>query len=281
MGQKPTEKPPGTVYVAHISDTHIGPDPTYARHGYRSWPCARELVRRLNELPRRPDLIVHTGDVVKNPSPEAYRLAAETFAPLEMPVYYVVGNHDQAADMRRYLRFGPHEPLSSDPDLLTYAFEIGGYRFLILDARAPDELDPQGLLSREQLDIVRREVAAGGPPLAVFVHFPIWPLNSPWFDANMRIINGRELHEALLPARERLRGVFHGHIHMPLQTVRDGILYSSTASTFANFAAWPDDPEPRFVDDPPGFCFIHLLPEQTLIHHHTFPRPEGKVDRDE
>jgi hypothetical protein len=93
-------------------------------------------------------------------------------------------------------------------------------------------------------------------------------------DHNMLIQNGRQLHQTLLPARNRLRGVFHGHVHQAMQTIRDGILYVSVASVFAQFAAWPNDLVPHY--DPqhdPGYNFVHLLAGQTIIHQHTFPRP--------
>jgi 3',5'-cyclic-AMP phosphodiesterase len=88
------------------------------------------------------------------------------------------------------------------------------------------------------------------------------------------ILNGSELHTALLPARDRLRGVFHGHVHQNMQTVRDGILYVSVASVFSQFSAWPSEVVTGY--DPehlPGYGFVHLLPEQTIVHQHTFPRP--------
>jgi hypothetical protein len=87
-------------------------------------------------------------------------------------------------------------------------------------------------------------------------------------------LNGEAFHQALLPARDRLRGVFFGHVHQPMQMMRDGIVYVSTASTFSQFAAWPEALEPGLDPDYlPGYNFIHLLPQQTIVHHHTFARP--------
>ncbi len=86
-----------------------------------------------------------------------------------MPIYYVNGNHDAAQDIKRYLPMGPRQELTADPDLLSYAFELKGYRFLVLDARGPREIDPQGFLSAEQMEIVHHEAHSGGPPL-VIVH---------------------------------------------------------------------------------------------------------------
>ncbi len=265
------------LYFAHISDTHIGPTADYSRHGHYSLPCAQRSVEVINTLPTRPDFVIHTGDVVTDPHPDSYQLAAETFARLEVPIYYVNGNHDRAADIRQYLMMGPKDDAGSDPTRLSYTFDIKGFRFLVLDARGPDEIDPEGLLPDSQLQLLAEEAKAEGPPLTVFTHYPTLPLDSPWMDGNMLIQNGESLHQALLPARNRLRGVFHGHVHQSMQTVRDGILYVSVASVFSQFAAWPGDRETRYdPDHDPGYNFVHLLAEQTIIHQHTFPRPKPK-----
>lgn len=266
------------VYFVHITDTHIGPDRDYQRHDHEPYPCAQRLVEIINNLPVRPDFVVHTGDIVYDPDPDAYRLAAQLFSQLQAPIYYVVGNHDRARNIHHFLPMGPKEDLAADRDTLSYAFTVKGYRFLVLDARGDDEIDPHGFLGEAQLDIVRREATADGPPLTVFTHYPVLPLNSIWMDAHMLTIDGHKLHEALLPARDRLCGVFYGHVHQPMQTQRDGILYVSGASVFAQFLAWPDDIDIQF-DPPalPGYGFVHLIPGQTIIHQHTFPRPAARA----
>jgi Icc protein len=232
------------------------------------------MVEIIKSLPQRPDFVIHTGDVVTEPRAAAYRLAAETLSPINAPVYYVVGNHDTAADIRHFLAMGPKEDVDDDRGRLSYTFDVKGYRFLVLDARGPDEIDPHGLLPDSQLEIVAREAVPEGPPLTVFVHYPVLAMNSIWMDNNMPILNGESLHQALRPAGNRLRGVFYDHVHQHMQSVRDGISYTSTASVFSQFAAWPDDVDVRFdPDEPPGYSFAHLLPDQTIIHHHSFPRP--------
>jgi Icc protein len=263
-----------TLYFVHISDTHIGPTADYERHGHYPLPCARRVVEIINDMPQRPEFVVHTGDVVAEPDPASYRLAAETFSRLTMPIYYVVGNHDTAADIRRYLPMGPMSAAGDDPERLSFVVERNGFRFLFLDARGTDEIDPHGYLSDSQLELVAREAGPDGPPLVLFVHYPALPLNSIWMDSNMLITNGQDLHRALSPAARRIRGVFYGHVHQNMQTVRDGINYVSVSSVFAQFNAWPEDAITRFDHEhQPGYNFVHLLPDQTIIHQHTFPRP--------
>jgi hypothetical protein len=82
------------------------------------------------------------------------------------------------------------------------------------------------------------------------------------------------MHELLKNARKRLRGVFFGHVHQHMQTMKDGILYISVASTFSQFGAWTGDEEAYHdLEQDPGYGFVHLLPRQTIIHQQTFPRP--------
>lgn len=265
------------VYFVHISDSHIGPSYDYSRHGHNPYQCATALVKHINQLPVQPDFVMHTGDIVTHPDADAYRLAAEIFSQLESPIYYATGNHDRAQDIHRFLPMGPKKMLSQNMDVLSYAYEIKGFRFLILDARGPDEIDPHGILTDEMLGILESETAVSGPPLTIFTHFPIHPLNSTWMDAYMLIINGQRMHQMLTKARERIRGVFYGHVHQSMQTMRDGVLYVAVASTFSQFTAWPGHSTTGFDPDyPPAFNFIHLLPEQTIIHQHIIPRPSSE-----
>lgn len=264
------------IYFVHISDTHFGPSPGYSLGDHYPFPCAQRMVQIINELPQRPDFVIHTGDVVAEPDPFSYRLAAETFSHLNVPIYYVNGNHDRAVDISSYLSMGPKEDVDLEPGRLTYTFEVKGYRFLVLDAKGPASMDPQGLLPDAQIEWIAREVLSDGPPLVVFVHFPALPLNSIWMDNNMLIANGDDFHRTLLPARNRLRGVFYGHVHQHMQTIRDGILYFGVASVLTQFGAWPRDLSTYYdVEHPPGYAFVHLMPKQTIIHQHTFPRPDS------
>lgn len=266
------------TYFIHISDTHIGPTKDYKRHGFASYPCAEKMVEIINSFPHRPDFVIHTGDVVTEPDDASYKLAAELFDRLDVPIYFANGNHDRAQDIRKFLTMGPKTDLMDDE--LVYRFDVKGNRFLVIDGRADDMLDPHGNISEAQLEILRRECTADGPPLTIFLHYPLWPINSTWFDSHMLIINAAELHDIFLQAGNRLRGVFHGHIHMPLQNIKDGIVYTCAPSTFAQFEAWPGAKEPAFSQAPPGYGFVHLVGDQTLVRQHTFERVTKTVKKE-
>ncbi len=257
---------------AHISDTHFGPSRSFEYKGRRTYEYAQKLVEVLNSVPCKFDFIVHTGDVANDPSSAAYEQAAEVFAAIKVPMYFATGNHDNSRDIRHHLKFGPCEMLPHDETILSYAFSLKGFRFVAFDARGPNSIDPQGIFSPSQLEFLRAEIQGSKQPLVFFGHYPILPFYSPWFDANMRIQNGFELHNMLVGARDRVRGVFFGHVHQSLQATRDGVTYTSVPSSFYQFGSWPGDEEPSL--DPsylPGFNIVTLTPTDTLVRQHTFP----------
>jgi Icc protein len=263
-----------TVYFVQISDTHIGPTQGYTNHGIASAPVLQRLVDRINQLPDKLDFVIHTGDITADPDSVSALQAKTILSSLRVPIYYVRGNHDAATDIKTFMEMGAREDLSFEEDRLTYKFELKGFQFLVLDTMGPLESQPQGYLSPEQLNLLREETAKDGPPLVVFFHHPVLPLDAPWLDANMPVMNGKEVHEALVAAGKRLRGVFLGHIHQSIQTIRDGVLYVTASSSVVQFTSWPSDILIGIQEDEqPGFNFVRITPEQTMIRQHRFPRP--------
>ena len=79
-----------------------------------------------------------------------------------MPIYYVTGNHDKFGRYSPFPADGSQNNVTADRDTVSYVFEVRGERFLVLDARGPDEIDPQGILSAEQIALVHSEATQPG-----------------------------------------------------------------------------------------------------------------------
>jgi hypothetical protein len=87
----------------------------------------------------------------------------------------------------------------------------------------------------------------------------------------MRITNGEALHQVLLQGKERLRGVFFGHVHQSISMYRDGILYTSALSSWSQYHAWPGQVETvRDEGAEPGFNVVSLTHDQTYIRPYRF-----------
>ena len=255
----------------HLSDTHIHHDLDYSKPyaDVTSYEGAVALTKAVNDLPFRPDFVLHTGDVAYNPDPEAYKTCLDILGEIKFPVYYVAGNHDDSVSLQRHL-------LHRDEPRRTfhYAFETNGVQIVVLDSNGPTD-PPAGLLDDYQLEWVAGLCAADDDrPLIVAVHHNPLPVDVPWLDDYMALRNGDLLHEALLPARHRMRGVFFGHVHQNVDIYRDGILYCSTLSSWTQFQAYPGmtiTTSDRGAE--PGFSVVMVSAEQTFIRRYRFLAP--------
>jgi 3',5'-cyclic-AMP phosphodiesterase len=246
---------PPLLHFVHVSDTHVHFDPSYGLDnvGKSALAGARALVKRLNSLPFTPDFVLHTGDVAADPLPGIDEAVRSVFCELKHPIRYLAGNHDPKTFP------GERE------------FEVNGVQFVCIDSNGPAEL-PRGFVTESELARLRRVCESGDDrPLVIATHHNVLPVGSPWYDEFMRMTNGEEFHRALLPARGRIRGVFFGHVHQDIETVRDGILYSAVSSSWCQFHAWPG--QPLTVHDreaQPGFNVVTASKDQTTVRRHRF-----------
>ncbi|MCS6835524.1 MAG: metallophosphoesterase [Anaerolineae bacterium] len=261
----------------HISDSHLHPDRSFTKRYSSVSPLvgAEAIVRAIQALPLRPAFVLHTGDVVNDLSPDEYDLVRQVFDPLDLPVYYLAGNHDDATVLQSVA-------MGTDAlrRYLYYDFEVQGVQIVCLDSNARESDDgqpiqpPTGYLPAQQMDWLRGIVQTEDErPLIVAVHHNPVASGIPWLDGDMRLVNGDALHEALLPARRRLRAVLFGHVHMPIEMVRDGILYSAAASTWCQFQGYPGvgeglDSVAQDEQSPIGFSIVHVHARGATIRRH-------------
>jgi Icc protein len=261
------------LQLIHFSDTHLGPTREFSLRNINPYKRTLQLLEAIGELDFEPDLLVHTGDVTDDPSPEAYQLAAEALASLKPPLYFTTGNHDDARLIKQHLPLSPYTPLVDDDDRLAYYWDAGHLRFYCLDAKVPQEDGPHGTIPQNQLDALRENIASHELPYAVFLHFPPFRLGSIWMDAKLILTNGQDLHDILKessPDRYRIRGVFFGHTHRSIQLYREGILYSGVASPAFQFSMTPEDGPPSIHPESPiMFNHITFLPNSTAIKEYT------------
>jgi Icc protein len=260
--------PQGHVTFVHISDTHIHNDPSYdgAGLGVKTQASARALVRAINGLPFKPDFILHTGDVAYDPHEEAYHACAEILGQLTSPVFYVAGNHDASAALQKtFIR-------NRDIQLqLHYSTEVNGVQLVVVDSNGVVD-PPAGHITDMQLTWLKKVCQADDPrPLIIATHHNPTRTGIDWLDNYMGIQNSAEFHEAILPAKHRLRGVFFGHVHQNIDLYRDGILYASTASSWVQLLSYPGQTKTEWeLNADAGYSIVSITPEQTFIRRCRF-----------
>ena len=265
--------PDTLLNFVHISDTHLlNPQQTpdyagiqphlvdYAQQvmslAYTGIEATTRLIEAINRLPVNVDFVLHTGDVA-GASGVDKRMIDNLMARLNAPVIYVQGNHDSGC-------FG------CQPDNGFREHRIKGVQVICLDSYDADG-GHAGWLSEGQLDQLDAVcTSSDASPLIVATHHHPVPIGVPWLD-ELCLRNGDVLHHILQKAKQRLKGVFFGHIHRSLDILQGGILYSSVASANYQFAAWSGIESPALdLCADPGFNLVTMTTDQTYVRHHRF-----------
>lgn len=259
------------IRFIHISDTHIGPTKDFMLRTIPTYPCAEKLLYAINNVPEKPDFVMHTGDVVEMPYDEkGYQLAAKLLSESALPLYHVTGNHDISPLLIKHVPSAEYEKLGAKTEN-SYRFDREGIRFLTLDARGKDEIDPQGELSTGQLEILGAELSRNNK-LIIFIHYPPIQLDSIWIKNKMTVINGEKMHRMLVEHKENVLGVFFGHVHRGMQVVKDGIFYSSVGSPNIQFQAWPSNPENIYESTGQSyFNYVTIQDNQVTVKEYSIP----------
>lgn len=257
----------------HISDTHIHPDVTYTKPyaDYSPLTGAKALVASLQALPFTADFILHTGDVIYDPDEAAYPTVKNLFAPLGIPIYYIVGNHDHNDGLQKHLM--NRATVDVIPNL-HYEFEVNGVQIVCVDSNGP-ALVPAGYVPDDQLTWLESICTADDDrPLIIAVHHNPIPVGVPWLDNFMRITNGLDFHNVVKQASSRVVGVFHGHIHQNVTVYREGVMYSAAASPWTQFHSYIGMTETiSDTDARPGYSVVTVKQKQSFIRRYWFDAP--------
>ena len=193
------------------------------------------------------DLILATGDLSQDGSPESYRRFHERIGCFGAPVYWLPGNHDLSDVMRGEKAVGEMSPCVVD---------AGGWRLVLLDSTIRGKVP--GRVSAEELEFLRDALAsAGDRHVLVALHHQPVPVGAAWLD-EQKVGNGEELL-AVLDTCPGLRAVIWGHVHQDFRTERNGVRFMSVPSTCVQF-------EPGSVDfaidrQNPGYRWLDLHPD--------------------
>ena len=195
------------MIIAQISDTHIALDTPDADRRLSDFA---DTIADINALDPAPDVIIHTGDVVHNGRKDEYAAAATILAKARAPVYVMVGNKDDRANLRAV--FSGCEYLSRRLGFVDYAIEDFPVRLVALDTLNPDS--NRGDFCEQRFRNLHDLIGSdNSKPVAVFLHHPPFevtvgphPLH---FDAEETMLRLRRA----LQQSGRVVAIFSGHVH--------------------------------------------------------------------
>ncbi|MFV0525497.1 MAG: phosphodiesterase [Acidimicrobiales bacterium] len=242
---------PFDLLVAQITDTHV----------LEPWSTEEQLVDNnarlavavaaINAERPRPDVVLATGDLVNNSTPEQTAIFAELVAPLDVPILVLPGNHDDRASLKATFDQPWQE---TGDDHISWAVDLGPVRLIGLDTIVPGR--PGGRFDAEREEWLTATLAeAPDRPTLVAMHHP--PFVSGLDVMDGMGLKGIEAFAAVIAANPQVERILCGHLHRPITTTVGGATCTVGVATIEPVALnlGPDAPI-EVALDPYGY-FLH------------------------
>ena len=226
----------GDFTFAQISDSHIG----FSKEVNKDVAGTLQLaIDKVNAMPHRPDLLIHTGDLTHLAKPAEFDAVDQIVKGAKVDrSFYVPGEHDIFTDDgKSYLeRYGKGSKGTG-----WHSYDHKGVHFIGLVNVANLKPGGLGVLGQEQLDWLKKDVESLGSstPIVVYAHVPLWSVFPKWGW-------GTQDSEQALTLLKKFGSVtvLNGHIHQVLQKTEGNITFHTACST-----AFPQ-PAPGSAESP-------------------------------
>ena len=212
-----------SIFFVQISDSHIG----FNKEANKDVTATlQEAVAKVNALPQKPALVLHTGDITQLAKAEEFDTANEVLKGLKTDrVFYVPGEHDVATDNGvAYLkRYGKGTKGGG-----WYSFDHSGVHFIGLVNVLNLKAGGLGSLGADQIAWLKKDVAGlpSSAPIVLFAHVPLWTVYPEWGW-------GTDDSQQALDLLKRFGSVtvLNGHIHQIMQKVEGNVSFHTAMST--------------------------------------------------
>ena len=192
------------MLIAQITDLHIGfdgpdiPDKNTERF--------KAVLAHISALSVTPDLLLFTGDLVESGNNWAYSRIKDLLAPIDIPQYFVMGNHDDRDAFEDIFKTG-----CLGSGFLNYTIEDHDLRIIVLDSLKPGYHGAEFCKTRANWLANKLKQQPSRPTLIVLHHPPIdsgigWITASPedpWVKRLQQTISGYD----------NIVQILSGHIH--------------------------------------------------------------------
>jgi len=195
------------MLIGQLSDTHVRPNGVLYQGVVDSNRMLAEAIEQLQQLDRRPDLVLLTGDLVDEGLPEEYAAIRALLEQLTVPYLVIPGNHDHRENFRA--AFADHTYIARQGPL-HFCVDRYPLRIIGLDSCVPGL--HHGHIDAESLAWLSGVLEADPvKPTLIMMHHPPFASGIPYMD-EYRCMDSAPL-EALIARFSNVELVLCGHVH--------------------------------------------------------------------
>lgn len=240
------------LLIAHLTDLHVVAPPALCYGMVDTRAFLARAVRRLNTLSPRPDLVVLTGDLVDEPTTEAYECLRGLLAAIDLPLVLLPGNHDDRTLLARH--FPDHDYVPGGGAKAHFTLPIGALRLVAFDAVVQGQEHARITdADLEWLDGALSEAA--GHPVMMLMHHPPMQTGLAFMDAMQPPLP--PAFEALIRRHPQVKLIVCGHIHRAMDGLFGGARVAVAPSTAHQFALTLDPMAPPRLSLEPPMLRLH------------------------
>lgn len=234
--------------IVQITDTHLLASDEGKLLGLPTEKSLAAVIAQIKTLNPQPHGILLTGDLSQDETSASYERLHQHLEKLNLPAYWIPGNHDQPLMMEKVL--------TTPPAYGEKSFRWGGWQFILLNSAIPGRV--YGYLTEKTLHWLELELQrAKNAPTVVALHHPPFAVDSPWIDKS-RLQNPEDLFR-VLDSYPQVRLVLFGHIHQNFCRDRAGIRYLGSPSSSVQFK--PSCQQFTLDEKQPGYRLLWLYPD--------------------
>lgn len=235
----------GNLPLLQITDTHLFSNREKDLLGIKTVQSYEAVIDHASKYASECLAVLSTGDLSQDHSAQSYIDFTTHIKTLNMPCYWLPGNHDiQAIMLPSLLQQG----LAQTKQIISDYWQI-----IMLDSQVEGVV--YGALSEQQLCFL--EDALHEYPdkhTLICIHHHVLPVGSKWLDQHI-LKNGQQFLD-LIGDFDNVRAVLSGHVHQAGDTLHNGVCFMTTPSTCVQF-------KPKSVDfaldsQAPGYRYLSL-----------------------
>ena len=243
-----------SVRLIQITDCHLFSQPSTAFSHGNPYDKLKRSIKKIEESEEGVDAIFLTGDLSHDQSERSYHHLYTFFEPLNVDVFWIIGNHDHPEIASRVLK---RAPFRSDDRV-----QFPGWDIIFLNAAPVDEAG-NAVISEKEIERIQALLSRTNQShVLVFCHYN---LISDEVNAILPWVKNADMMLNVLAKASRVKIVSWGHVHQSASYQHLGMQCLSTPGTGIE-SKRPNGVRP---DVGPGYRSFTLYPSgrfQTKVH---------------